>query len=127
MELKPVRFISESIEVHFDKPPLLEKKPDAPNGFTWRGETFQIVEVLSEWVDYGRRGRAARNMQPAHAATAARKGSWGVGLFYFRVRTEIGSPVNERIFDIYYDRAPKNVDKRKGEWFVFQELAYKLV
>ncbi len=126
MELKPVRFISEPIEVHFDKPPLLEKKPLAPNRFILRGETFRIVEVLSEWVNYERRGRNARNMQPAHAAVASRRGSWGVGMFYFRVRVETEGPASERIFDIYYDRAPKNVDKRKGEWFVFQELAYKL-
>ncbi len=126
MELKPVRFISESIVVHFDKPPLLEKKPQAPNGFTWRGETFRVVEVLTEWVNYERRGRMARNMQPAHAAVASRRGSWGVGMFYFRVRAETEGSASERIFDIYYDRAPKNVDKRKGEWFVFQELAYKL-
>jgi hypothetical protein len=59
----------------------------------------------------------ARNMQPQHAATASRRGSWGVGQFHFRIRTDSG-----RIFDLYYDRAPVNVDKRKGEWFLFQEL-----
>ncbi len=118
MDAKPIRFISEPIEVHFDKPPLLEKKPEAPNGFTWRGKTFRVAKVLNEWVDYERRGRYARNMQPAHAAVAARRGSWGVGLFYFRVRTAEG-----RVFDIYYDRAPKDASHRKGQWFVFQELA----
>jgi len=28
-----------------------------------------------------------------------------------------------QIFDIYYDRAMKNVDERKGQWFVYRELA----
>jgi hypothetical protein len=125
MDLKPVRFISEPIEVHFDRPPLLEKKPDVPNAFTWRKETFRILELLSQWVDYERTGRSARNMQPAHAAVAGRKGSWGVGVFSFRVRAMEEGTSCERIFDIYYDRAPKNVDKRKGAWFVFQELAYQ--
>ena len=118
MELKPIRFISEPVQVSYDQPPLLEKKPPAPNGFTWREATFRIVEVLSEWVDYDRRGRYARNMQPAHAAVAMRRGSWGVGVFYFRVRTDAG-----RFFDIYYDRAPKDASHRKGQWFVYQELA----
>lgn len=113
----PIRFISEPIEVHFEEPPALEKKPGVPDAFTWRGEVYQVVEVLSEWVDYARKGRMARNMQPQHAAVASRRGSWGVGLFYFRIRTETG-----RIFDLYYDRAPKDADHRKGEWFLYQEL-----
>jgi len=27
-----------------------------------------------------------------------------------------------QVFDIYYDRAMKNVDKRKGQWFVYREM-----
>jgi hypothetical protein len=117
MELKPLRFITEAVTVHFDQPPLLEKKPGAPDAFIWRGENFQVAEVLSEWVDNTRRGRMARNMQPQHASVASRRGSWGVGLYYFRVRT-----TNERFFDLYYDRAPKDADRRKGEWYLYQEL-----
>ncbi len=118
MELVPLHFIGEMVEVHFIQPPALEKIPGPPDSFLWRGETFAIVEVLSEWHDYRRRGRMARNMQPKHAATAARRGSWGVGQDYFRVRTAGG-----RFFDLYYDRAPKDVDQRKGGWFLDKELA----
>jgi hypothetical protein len=118
MEARPIRFIMEAIEVVFDQPPALEKKPGAPDRFYWNEEEHHVVEVLNEWVDYRRRGRMARNMQPQHAATAERRGSWGVGLFYFRVRTATG-----KIFDLYYDRSPKDVDHRKGAWFLFQELA----
>ncbi len=117
MDLKPIHFIAEPIEVYFNRPPALEKKPDPPARFTWRGTVFQVAEVLSEWVDYARRGRMNRNMQPQHAAVASQRGSWGVGVFYFRVRTGEG-----RIFDLYYDRAPKGVDQRKGAWFNYQEL-----
>jgi hypothetical protein len=117
MDFKPLRFIGEPVDVIFEKPPLLEKKPGAPDAFIWRGEQYRIEQVLTEWVDFKRRGRMARNMQPQHAAAAGRKGSWGVGVFYFRVRTE-----NGRIFDIYYDRAPKDVNHRKGAWYLFQEL-----
>jgi hypothetical protein len=27
-----------------------------------------------------------------------------------------------QIFDLYYDRAMKSVDKRKGQWFIYREL-----
>ena len=118
MTIKPVRFICEAIEVHFAQTPLLEKKPGAPDRFTWRGEPFAVVEVLSEWHDYHRRGRMARNMRPTHAATAESRGSWGVGQDYYRVRTTDG-----RIFDLYYDRAPKDAGRRKGAWFLDRELA----
>jgi hypothetical protein len=114
----PLHFIEELIEPIFDQPPALEKKPPCPQAFHWRERTYQIVEMLSEWHDYARRGKAARNMQPQHAATAARRGSWGVGVFYFRVCVDSG-----QVFDIYYDRAPKNVDERKGAWFIYRELA----
>lgn len=118
MEYKPIRFISETIEVQFDQPPLFEKKPPCPDRFIWRGESFHIVEKLSEWQDFARRGRMAKNMRPARATIAQVRGSWGVGRFYFRVST---TP-EDRIFDLYYDRTPKDVDTRKGEWILHQEL-----
>ena len=117
MELRPLRFIDEPVEVHFVVPPAFEKRPDGPAAFTWLGEVYVVVEVLSEWRDYGRRGRMAANMRPEHLELAAERGSWGVGRFYFRVRTEAGS-----IFDLYYDRAPKGSTNRKGGWYLFREL-----
>ena len=112
-----LRFIQESLEVDYDKTPVLEKKPGCPNRFTWREDQFEIVEMLAEWHDYRRRGRMERNMSPDHAATAKRRGSWGVGKDYYRVRTAVG-----RIFDIYYDRAPLDAGRRKGAWFLDREL-----
>jgi len=117
MDAQPLRFIDEPIEVAFDQPPVFEKRPPCPDGFTWRGVLFHVVELLSEWRDYGRRGRMAANMRPEHAELAAERGSWGVGRFFFRVRTEAGP-----IFDLYYDRAPKGSANRKGAWFLFREM-----
>jgi hypothetical protein len=113
----PFRFLCEPIEVQYIKPPLLEKKPGCPDAFVWRGERYTIVEKLGEWFDYHRRGRMAKNMEPPHSKVAESRGSWGVGVFYFRVLTSTG-----QIFDIFYDRAPKDVDHRKGEWFIYREL-----
>lgn len=118
MGYQPIHFIGEAVEVHFSRPPALEKKPGCPDAFIWRDVRYQVLELLSEWHDYERRGRYARNMQDTHLATAARRGSWGVGQDYYRVRTDRG-----QIFDLYYDRAPKGSDQRKGAWFLDKELA----
>jgi hypothetical protein len=118
MDIKPLRFIGERIQVEFDQPPILEKKPGCPDRFLWREGMYHIVEKLSEWHDYTRRGRMAINMRPTHAAAATRRGSWGVGRDYYRVRTDGG-----QIFELYYDRAPKKVGDRKGAWFLYRELS----
>ena len=117
-ELNSLHFIDEPITVEFNTPLLREKSPSCPDRFIWQAELYQVVEILAEWSDFTRRGRSARNMQPAHAAVAAGRGSLGVGRFFFRVRTEPG-----RIFEIYYDRAIKDVLHRKGGWFLYRELS----
>jgi hypothetical protein len=116
-DLTPLHFYDDPIEVLFDSPPALEKSPPCPNGFIWNGQTFRVTEILSEWTDFTRRGRAAKNMRPAHAVVAAGRGSLNVGRFYFRVKVDTG-----QVFDLYYDRAMKNVDERKGQWFLYREL-----
>ena len=115
--MRPIRFIGKEIEVRFDKPPTLAKKPDCPDAFIWQGEEYRVVEILSQWSDFTRRGRFARNMQPHNQRKALRRGSLGVGRFYFQVRTKDG-----RIFELYYDRAPKNVDDKLGSWSLYREL-----
>lgn len=117
----PLQFIDEQVTVAFRQAPTLDKKPEAPASFTWRGLTFPIVDVVSTWFDFGRTGRQARNMSPAHHESALRRGSWGVGRYYFRVRTEGG-----RAFDLYYDRAPVKAGDRKGHWYLWRELQAKV-
>jgi hypothetical protein len=117
MEYRPIHFIGEPIEAHFNQAPALEKKPGCPDAFTWRGIRYQIAELISEWHNYQRRGRYARNMRDTHLATASSRGSWGVGQDYYRIRTDRGN-----VFDLYYDRAPKGIDQRKGAWFLDKEL-----
>jgi len=114
----PLHFLDQSIEVTFDTALTLEKSPDIPpSGFIWDSKTYRVVEMLSSWNDFKRRGRMAQNMRPAHAAVASTRGSLNVGRFYFRVKVDTG-----QIFDIYYDRAMKNVDARKGQWFIYREM-----
>lgn len=128
-----IHFYDHPIQVLFDTPPAREKSPDCPNGFLWEEKAYRVVEMLSSWSDFTRRGKMARNMRPAHAAVASNRGSLNVGRFYFRVRVElsgssIASPLGTpghpetQVFDIYYDRAMKNIDDRKGQWFLYREM-----
>jgi len=57
-------------------------------------------------------------MQPQHAEVAEKRGSWGVGRFYFDVQTQ-----DARYFRLYYDRAPKNALNGLGEWVLLAELS----
>jgi Cof subfamily protein (haloacid dehalogenase superfamily) len=126
-DYEPLTFIGEAITAGFYNPPLLEKKPGCPDFFVWRGATYRVLAMLNEWFDYSRRGRSANNTlrEPSHAALAERRGSWGVGRYYFHVRaegpTDLGS--GPRLFEIYYDRGPKGSDLRQGQWFLVSELA----
>ncbi|MCP4420072.1 MAG: hypothetical protein GY805_26000 [Chloroflexi bacterium] len=111
------RFIGEPITVEFNQPPLFAKQPPCPVRFVWVDEAFKIVTNVCEWRDYGRRGRMASNMRPENLKKAAKRGSWGVGRYYFRVEV-----ANGRIFEIYYDRAPKGRTQRLGSWFLNREI-----
>ena len=115
-----IHFYDHPIEPIFDTPPAREKSPDCPNGFIWEDKTYRVAEMLSSWSDFARRGKMARNMRPAHAAVASNRGSLNVGRFYFRVLTD-----TNQVFDIYYDRAMKNIDDRKGQWFIYREMEEK--
>lgn len=110
------RFISEPVEVEYEVAPLLAKRPGCPDRFTWQDQVFHVQRLLAEWHDYGRRGRFARNMQPQHLRVAERRGSWGVGRFFFKVETN-----DERVFELYYDRAPASADDRSGAWILYRE------
>jgi hypothetical protein len=114
---QPIHFFDDPIQPVFDSPPAREKTPDCPDGFVWNEKTYRVTTMLSSWSDFARRGKMARNMRPAHAAVAAGRGSLNVGRFYFRVLADTG-----QVFDIYYDRAMRNVDDRKGQWFIYREL-----
>jgi hypothetical protein len=116
-EFTPIHFLDEPIIVNWDSPPIYEKAPPCPQRFTWNGADYPIAELLAEWSDFTRKGRAAKNMRPTHAAVASGRGSLGVGRFFFRVRVQSG-----QVFDIYYDREIKSADDRKGHWVVYREL-----
>jgi len=116
--LRSLHFLCEPIEVAHTRAPHWEKRPGCPARFAWREEWHTIDGTLHEWHDYRRRGKMARNMRPEHAATAERRGSWGVGRDHYIVRTTRG-----RLFELCYDRAPRGTQDRKGSWHLIQEFS----
>ena len=119
--LKPVHFINEVIAVQHSIKPVYKRTPTPPDGFVWRGEAFHISEIMLEWKDFDRRGKNAHNMRPTNQLKAAKRGSRGVGRFYFRVMTD-----NDRIFQIYFDRANWDNETQTGSWILHSEYAYQL-
>lgn len=112
------RFIGEPIRVGFEKEPLFLKNPSCPSRFEWRGHTFQILEVVAEWRESRRRGRAQEEKEASPLPDVpTQRGSWGVGKTFFQVNTDAG-----REFVLYYDRAPRNVDDRRGTWLLREEV-----
>ena len=71
MDFTPIHFLDQPIEPIFDTPLILQKTPPCPDGFIWQGRTYRVTGKLSEWTDFSRRGRMARNMRPALASLAA--------------------------------------------------------
>ena len=107
------RFIDEQIEVELHKGSFLEKKPQCPKRFYWREKCFEILELRSAWQEFSRKGNSSKNMREEHLKRAIKKGSWGVGRYYFAV---LGT--DHCVYTIYYDRAPMNSHDRKGKWIL---------
>ena len=117
--VKLINFISEPVNVDFSSPPAHSKNPHCPDRFYWRDHEWRIIACISEWKDFTRRGRMAKNMQPHHSRVASERGSWGVGRFYFDVHTQ-----NGRCFRLYFDRAPEDSADRTGRWILLAELTH---
>lgn len=88
-------FISESIQVEYSKEKL------APTSFVWRGQHYDVAEVLQEWQDWH---------TPAYAAHAR---GWIHRRHrnYYVVRT-----IDEHIFELYLDRPPG-----RREWVLLKQ------
>ena len=73
-----------------------------PERFTWRETTYEIVEIVMNWQDWG-------------FSAGAKKRDWMARRHrnYFRVRTDSGE-----VFEIYHDRG-RTVP---GEWFLCQQI-----
>ena len=113
-----MQFIGHEITVRLPSGFSLEKKPPVPEAFEWQGNLHTVAEMLAMWHRYGKPEIRTQGGRPPYFVRSGRtQGSWGQGRAYYRVRTESG-----RLFDLYYDRAPKG-QRRAGAWFLWRELS----
>lgn len=96
-----MEFIGEQVEVR--------QAPDgpAPAGFTWRGERYDVLRVLTQWQDtgYGTTGAASRNWRTRRHRN------------YFHVEC----PGGDR-FELYLDReaVPSPQQRRRRRWMLLR-------
>jgi hypothetical protein len=98
------RFISEPIEPDrdtFDTDRAARGEPGLPRKFTWRGEEYRIVEVLTTWKTTG----------PCSSGSPEKY----VRKHWHRVRTENGDTMT-----LYCSRQPsRRAGKIKGGWVLY--------
>jgi len=96
-------FISERIKPDastFNAFALIGGEPGMPGKFTWRGESFEVAEVLEKWKETGR----------------AREGGTSRYLrkHWFRIRTTSGDEMK-----IYFERSARSAKGQKTRWWLY--------
>ena len=97
------QFISESI-VPLDGPvdtaAMARGEPGLPNGFTWREQHYEIVEVLDKWKESGscRHGSGEQYLRK----------------HWYKVKTD-----DNRIMTIYFERQARSAKQRKDRWWLY--------
>ena len=97
------QFISESIEpvaATFDTAGMSRGEPGLPTRFRWRGEAYEIDQVLETWKDSGpcRNGSNERYLRK----------------HWYRIKETGG-----QIMTIYFDRQPRSKSQVKQRWWLY--------
>jgi hypothetical protein len=112
-------FVGAAIEVGHDTPPAVAKRPGPPDEIVWQDQRLRVVAVLREWHDYRPRGSTksfyVKERGSYRALAAQRRGSFGVGRDYYRLRLSSGE-----VFDVYYDRSPRAGQGGRGGWYLWR-------
>ncbi len=96
--------ISEPITPHAgtsDAARMAGGEPGLPTGFTWHGESFEIVEQLAAWKESSREGMRAQ-------------GDLYLRRHYYRLRMS-----DETIWVIYFVRQTPRSGNPKNRWFLY--------
>jgi len=95
--------ISEPITPHagtFDTKRMGRGEPGLPNGFTWRGESVDVVEELGGWKQSSREGGGAGDLY--------------LRRHYYKLRMSDGS-----IWTVYFVRQSPRTGDPKIRWFLY--------
>lgn len=97
------RFISEPIvpdAATYDTSRMAAGEPGLPHRFTWRGDAFEVAEVIRTWKQDG----------------ACRNGSTDryVRKHWYEIRTQTGATMT-----IYFERSFRKKPARAERWWLF--------
>ena len=98
------RFVCEAISPEvgtFATGSMARGTPGLPRGFTWRGEMFQVAEVLDQW-------KTTSSCRHGSAEKYVRR-------HWFDIQDESG-----RRMTLYFDRQSKNAKRPKDRWFLYE-------
>ena len=96
-------FLGEAIKPDagtFNTLALVGREPALPHRFTWRGETFEVAEVLEKWKELGPAKEGGRSQY-------LRK-------HWFRIRATSGDEMK-----IYFERTARSAKQRKTRWWLY--------
>ena len=97
-------FVSESIVPHegtFDTQAMARGEPGLPRGFTWRGVSYVVVEVLARWKRSTREGGRAQ-------------GELYLRRHYYKLRMS-----DEALWTVYFIRQTPRTGPGKRRWFLY--------
>ena len=83
----------------FDASAMARGEPGLPAQFTWRGQMYQVDEVLEQWTSSTPEGGSGELYLRRH---------------WWQLRTSSG-----HVMKIYCQRQAKNKTDRKQRWFVY--------
>ncbi len=96
--------ISESIVPRagtFDAERMGRGEPGLPDGFTWRSQSFDVVELLEAWKHSSREGARAG-------------GELYLRRHYFKLRMS-----DDRVWTVYFVRQTPRSGDAKKRWFLY--------
>jgi len=102
-DMKKEQFVGERLKpdaATFNTFALVGGVPQMPKRFTWRGETFEVAEVLDGWKELGpAKEGGARQYLRKH---------------WFHIRTTTGEEMK-----IYFERTARSTKMRKTRWWLY--------
>lgn len=96
--------ISEAIKPYsgtFSASRMSRGEPGLPAGFTWRDETFEVVEIIRVWKESSREGSAAQ-------------GELYLRRHYYQIHMS-----DDSIWTVYFIRQTPKSGNPKQRWFLY--------
>lgn len=103
MNTNAQQFVSEPIipcEASVEAKAMARGEPGLPSSFTWREQTYAIVEVLGTWKESGpcRSGSSERYLRK----------------HWYKIKTD-----GNQVMTLYFERQARSSSQRKKRWWLY--------